>query len=267
MKKRIIGFLIVFTLVALIANGIQAILPAESGSNNFLLARPVLAAEANILEQEAGISAYINVGQNIDLNKIKDALSSIRAQTDTYILGTIQLQDVPEEEYPMVYATSDGWIVTYYSKLQPSSRIIQWVGYSEGTISTTTLQDAISKLCLTLGLSFSQYKSTLGYYHFQYPYAQKITIAIEKGDSGNESFTYSIPSELTMYEGSWAHDASSTYESQNTRIYFDDNQITLTWGGSEGDRGVIEPTYLTTDKNHTVTVTNKGKAAIIFLTN
>jgi hypothetical protein len=179
---------------------------AADSSFGFLLARPAFAQESTAFPaDEVGISAYVNAGQSIDLSKAKSALRGVEAEGSNYVIGIIELPGNPEDEFPHMYISSDGWIMAYYSKFAPSSRIFQWYGYEGGTITTTTLQNAISKICPTIGINFSQIKTNLKYYHFGFPQATTMVIAIERLDLGDEDkFEFSIPFDIIVYEGSWS---------------------------------------------------------------
>ena len=209
---------IVGALVATLFMILPIDIPAIGG-NGLSLVKPVLAQQATAFpSDEAGISAYVNVGQAIDLAKAKNAMRGIQAEGGNYIIGIIELPGLPEEEFPHMYISSDGWILAYYSKFAPSSRIFQWYGYAGGTITTTTLQDTIAKICPTIGVNFSQAEGTIGYYHFKYPEATQITIAVERIDEHNtnrtDTINFSIPYEVTLYEGSWSHSTRNDYYSK-----------------------------------------------------
>ena len=178
----------------------------ENKLTEIFFSKPVLAQEAGAFPaDEAGISAYLNVGQTIDLAKAKSALRGIQAEGDNYVIGIIELHGLPEEEFPHMYISMDGWILAYYSKFAPSSRIFQWYGYQGGPITTTTLQDAIARLCPTIGVNFIQVKGDVAYYHFNYLEATKVTIAVDTTEGMDDTFNYSIPLNVVLYEGSFSH--------------------------------------------------------------
>jgi len=248
-RDKTVGLLATGIVGALVAT-LFMVLPIDIpaiGGNSLSLVKPVLAQQATAFpSDEAGISAYVNVGQTIDLAKAKNAMIGIQAEGGNYIIGIMELPGLPEEEFPHMYVSSDGWILAYYSKFAPSSRVFQWYGYGGGTISTTTLQDAIAKICPTIGVNFAQVRGNMGYYHFKYPEATKVTIAVEQfvspgGGGSADTFNFSIPHDLTLYEGSWSHAASTNGTSHlyidgadNSEIrgsglicaYFEDNQVT-----------------------------------------
>ncbi len=227
----LIATAIVVAIVATFIINLPIASPATDG-NGFTLVKPAFAQQSTTFPaDEAGISAYVNVGQSIDLAKAKNAMRGIQAEGSNYIIGIMELPGNPEEEFPHMYVSSDGWILAYYSKFAPEARIFQWYGYEGGTISTTTLQDAIAKLCPTLGVNFAQVKDNMSYYHFNYPEATKLLMAVElitiKMDSWtSDSFTFSIPYDVTLYEGSWAHYSFNMDGYFRNNVDIDGNEVT-----------------------------------------
>ncbi len=238
--------------------------PSPEENAGIMLVKPALAqtAEASFLEQEAGISAYVNVGQAIDLEKAKKVFRGIRTQGDNYIIGIVELTGLPEEEFPQVYISQDGWIVAYYSKLAPSSRIMQWYGYEGGTITTTTLQDAITKISPIIGVDYSKVKGNIRYYHFKYPEATKLILSADiipnPKKSAEDTFNFFIPFDVTCYEGSWSHYARGLAPSiigghGESRVKLDGNQISfISDGGFEW--GYLGESQLTPDKAHNINI-------------
>jgi len=113
----------------------------------------------SFLEDEAGISAYMNSGQTIDLALAKQAYRTIEDETDQYIIGSVQLTGYSETEDIHAYTHKDGWIVTYYLKDEPSAKILDWNNYSEDeTIRGTKLEIGIVKICDFAGLAVEGYK-------------------------------------------------------------------------------------------------------------
>jgi len=81
---------------------------------------------------EAGISAYVNASQGIDLGKARTLFKGVEADTGNYIVGTVELPGHTEEMWPHVWIDKSGWILAYYPKTEPTSRIMQWYGYQKG---------------------------------------------------------------------------------------------------------------------------------------
>ncbi len=102
------------------------------------LIRPAFAqeAEASFLEKEAGISAYTNLNQKIDLVKVKTAFRTVEKETSTYIVGSVPVPGYDEDswkEWPDVhcFVHKDGWIVAYYLADVPTSKIMYWMGWED----------------------------------------------------------------------------------------------------------------------------------------
>ena len=265
LKRRIIGLMATGSLVAVLAT-LSMVLPVDipaTDGNCFTLVKPAFAQQSTVFpSDEAGISAYVNVGQNIDLAKAKNAMRGIQAEGSNYVIGIMELPGLPEEAFPHIYVSSDGWILAYYSKFAPSSWIFQWYGYEGGTISTTTLQNAIAKICSIIGANFNQAKGNMSYYHFKYPEATKLLMAIELittkgGDWTVDTFTFSIPYDVTLYEGSWAHYYFTMDGSLNNEVYIDGNQVRDkgAWSGMASEELVceyFEEVHTSPGKLHTV---------------
>jgi hypothetical protein len=160
-------------------------------------------------EDEAGISAYVNICQKINLEKAETTFKSIETANESYIIGQIALDGYdPEYVAPHAYVHKDGWIVTYYLKNESSGKIMQWNGYGGGKITTTTLADTIKKVCDAITFNYDRIKDDVKYYDFEYPNANRMMLITEwiKG-TGKQSdqFNLTIPIECKLYEGSWSH--------------------------------------------------------------
>lgn len=179
------------------------------GGQMYLFVSPVFAQSATtgstFLEQEAGMSIYVNIGASIDLSMAKPVYKTIEKETSEYIIGSFSLPDLPETDDVHCFVHKDGWIVVYYLKAEPISKIIDWNYYSEGKLTKTKLQLGLEQMGIALGVSVTDVK----YYNFQYPYANKwmIIIEIQEGD-GTDSFNLKIPSDFTFYERSWTHNTA-----------------------------------------------------------
>lgn len=199
------------------------------GSNMFGLIKPPFVSAAgeatNFLEEEAGISAYVNVGREIDLDEAREALIGISSEGESYIIGNVELEGLPEEEFPLVYIHEVGWILTYYTKYAPASRIMQWHEYDGGVVTTTTLEDAIAKICPQIGINYLQIQGNIEFYDFKYPNATTLILAVDTidiGKNGTDTLNFEIPFSVVLYEASWSHCADNCCSS-NTKI--DDVQV------------------------------------------
>jgi len=170
------------------------------------------------LEEEAGVSAYVNTSQSIDLSKAIPCYRNIEYNCSDYIIGSVELPSLPEDEDVHVYVGADGWIVAYYLGEEPASKIMQWIGYDGSEITTTKLEDAVSEMCTCVEIPYTPIKSKIKYYDFKYPDANGLMIIVDRMDvTGTDTFEFKIPTEYTVYKASWSH---SSYDSgsSNTKI-------------------------------------------------
>jgi len=169
--------------------------PLVDQTKGFPLAKPVFAQASGMsfLEEEAGISAYVNVGHPINLNKAKTAYRTIERETSDYIIGSVALPDYPASEDVHCYVNRDGWIVVYYTKDEPTSKIMDWKNY-RGKISTK-LELGLTMMENSLGVAVTNAK----YYHFGYPEANRLMIIAD-----SDTFKIKIPDTLAVYERSYS---------------------------------------------------------------
>jgi hypothetical protein len=194
---------------------------ADQGPLVISLAPPAFAQTAGVKfpMNEVGISAYVNMGTSIDLAKARALLSVPEDVTDTYVIGTVPLTGNTEDMWPHAYISKDGWLMAYYPASEPSSKLFQWYGYQGGTVNTTTLRDVLISLATNLRLDQDQTKieTGLSYFHFQYPDATKLIIAVDTV-SGSDEFRYTIPSGVALYDAAWTHHAEGvTWDSYYSR--------------------------------------------------
>lgn len=248
-----------------------AIGPSD-GSGFFALAPPAFAQTASADEfphSEVGICAYVNMGDPIDLSRSESAFTGIEASEETYIIGTVALPSLAEDMWPHLYIGSDGWMMAYYPKTEPTSRIVQWNGYQQGEVTTTTLLDALTQAAQDIGLNTSTILSSMGFHHFQYPSATKLLIAIDT-TAGTDTFTYTIPSSLNLYEASWSHHAEDASSSYGTYTEVDSVRIYSGGGGFYVACGNLDTRFRTPESAHTVELyctRSWAGAAIVFLHN
>lgn len=200
-----------FLVVYMYAGGIhQGSDITSTARQTYLLVGPAFAqsmtASSTFLEQEAGMSTYANVGASMDLLKAKTVFKSIEKETSDYIVGSVSLPALPETDDVHCFVHKDGWIVIYYLKTEPVSKIIDWNYYSGGQLTKNKLQVGLEKMALALGATVTN----ASYYNFQYPYGDKWMIMIETQESvGTDSFNLKIPSPFTIYERSWLHNVAT----------------------------------------------------------
>ena len=212
----------------------------------------------SFLDDEAGISAYTNVGQQIDLDDAKNAFRTIEYETDDYIIGSVPLPDYPETEDVHCYVHVDGWVVTYYLNDEPVAKIVDWKDYTtEETITGTKLEDGIYEVCNAAYVVAGD----IYYYNFEWPIAEKLMIVADaEWTSGYDEFQILLPSDFIFYERSYSHCARFSY-GYYSRMYIDENEISYV-PGEETDYNTLLPSELQTDMTHTIKVDpNRGGGA------
>lgn len=189
-------------------------------------------ADSDFLKEEAGISAYTNVGSAIDLSKVEPLFRTIEKQTDEYIVGSMtpdsysEFPELGEQISVHVYVHRDGWIVAYLLQSQDTSLIVDWVAYNTNQLSSTTLKNTVQRILTVPGLSSSE----ILYYDFRYPDATNLMLIadVERRFETWDSFTVKIPAGFTVYESSWSH---AGYDIKSSQCKFN-NEIELSKSGS-----------------------------------
>ena len=221
-------------------------------------------------QNEAGISAYVNLAQEIDLDRARTVFKGIEADENEYLIGIIELPNLAEDMWPHAYVSKSGWLMAYYSKTEPTSKLMQWSGFQRDVITTTTLKDALITMCQKMALDPSKVDSDMSYYHFQYPSATKLLIALDTTD-GEDTFQFTIPPRLSLYEASWSHHAyngSGGYAWSESKI--DGTQLYRAGAGTYVRCGVLETQHTTPGAAHIVWVgryNGWAGCAIVFLYN
>jgi len=228
------------------------------GSNMLSLIKPPFVSSVNaagegtnFLEEEAGISIYTDIGQSLDLAKAKGQYKTIEKETADYIVGSVSLPNLPETDDVHIFVHKDGWIVVYYLKAEPVSKVIDWNYYSAGKLTSTKLKEGLTKMCNAMGVT----ATSMNYYHFQYPYANKWMIITD-----DDSFNLKIPSEFTVYERSISMYTQAT--NWYRRAYIDGVEIGgVTGGPTPGTTKCWQLTasQLTPDVFHTVSMAYPGQ--------
>ncbi len=233
----------------------------SQGSNMLSLVKPpfISAAEnsTNFLEEEAGMSAYTNVGQGIDLDDAKTGFRTIEYQTSEYIIGSVALPGYTETEDVHCYVHKDGWVVAYYLEAEPAAKIVDWNSYQGAAITSTKLENGMAVVCDAANVPFIEAE----YYDFRYPNADNLMIAADAlfQDTEKDTFTLKIPSNMTVYERSWLHYAYFIYtgvHSTRSVMKIDGNVISDLGGSEEAiwNCGRLTVSQLGVDLSHTISV-------------
>ncbi|MFW9949209.1 MAG: hypothetical protein ACFFKA_03665, partial [Candidatus Thorarchaeota archaeon] len=217
----------------------------DDGGKSFNLILPK--TSTMFLENEAGLACYTNVSYTLNLANAKSQFRTIEADDPNYVVGSLELPGLPETEDVHCFVHKDGWIVTYYLKAEPVSKIIDWSYYSAGTLSETKLSLGLDKMCLALSI----FLTYINYYDFEFPNANKLKLIIEEttGQS-TDSFDIKLTSTFNYYERSWSHYVSSGGYSY---LRLNGYQISYVYSGTF-NYGELTPAQLTLDVFHNVEV-------------
>lgn len=207
------------------------------------------------LDQEAGISAYMLASFSIDLNDVRDTFTTVELETANYIIGSIDMPDYPEVYDPHIYVHTDGWILTYYLKGDPVSKIVD---PKLQTIASTLLDDAISIIAGAAGVPVA----TTNFYDFRYPNATHMMFIAEAISNGND-FTVQLTSSYGYFERSWslADFGQSDYFTVGGVDKTTDNPTY--WNGGTG-YGYIAASELLPDTTYTITVDDYGVLVLLY---
>ena len=128
---------------------------------------------SSFLDDEGGITIYFDADQSLDLSVAKSEFKTIEEETADYVIGSLGLPNLPETEDVHCLVHIDGWIVCFYLKQEPASKIIDWNMYSGGILSKTKLYEGLEIIA-------NAYPSVLiadpHYYHYNYQNANKVMI-------------------------------------------------------------------------------------------
>lgn len=201
-----IAILAVLAITALTSGGLAPQNQLSTQTNHKLsLSRPpfLQAARAQapeevaaMLDQEAGISAWMYSPVPIDLTNAANAFRYIEDQTADYIIGSVDLDNYPEHYDAHAYVHEDGWILAYYLRPDPTAKMIS---IKEGSILTTNLAAIIGTVASYGGVPLSQ----INYYDFRYPNAEFILLVYENEADG-DTYTINMPTSFAYYERSFA---------------------------------------------------------------
>ncbi|MBC8520937.1 MAG: hypothetical protein H8D26_02950 [Methanomicrobia archaeon] len=218
-------------------------------------------AGTTFLEEEAGISAYTDVEETIDLEKAKTVFRTIEYETDEYIIGSVALPDYPETEDVHAYVHKDGWIVTYYLNEEPAAKILDWADYgTDEKITGTKLEDGMSVVCNAAGVPMRNIK----YYDFKYANADKLMVVADAlWSPGTDTFKLKLPSDFVFYERSFSHYCRESEGNWiESDMYIDEKKISCIYQhpfiGEETNYGLLSPTQLSLAVFHTIKITGRN---------
>lgn len=261
-RYLIIGVTMILTLLVAFAVVDGRPQTAEN-SASFNLQPPKFASAATFgdtplgmyLDSEAGISAYYDSGEPINLSNARNAFRTIEIETGEYIIGSVAVPGYVEHFDPHVYVNNEGWIMAYY--LRPDA-IAKIVDVRNQTISSTLLKTVVGIVASHAGVPFMD----VSYYDFRYPNATKMLLVAEDLAVGDNYFNIQIPGSYGYYERGWA---VIRYSNIYPEFFLDGvvNPGQLFWHNNQ-KYGTITASQLLPDIEHTVSVNLYGVLILVY---
>lgn len=158
---------------------------------------------------EAGISAYIKTDTELTVNHLSKAGDEVSKQGSTYVIVKVKNLGGIDNSPVFVYIGLDGWIVSYYLKGEPASKMIIFLEKDQPI--QTTLEKAIEKVCNQMGIDCSSSLLNLKYYNFEFPDANKLTLVGEltaPGYSNQRTNDFFVTVPGTIFQASYTMKAS-----------------------------------------------------------
>lgn len=254
--------LLVFLLVGLVV--LRPATPVQAGTAIPLTAptfqdnaSPQEATALAAIADEAGIAAYFNAGSQIDLATVRNRYRTIEAETSTYIIGSIDVQDYPESFDVHAYIHRDGWFLVYYLAADPAAKLVDLIAYTGGPEVGTIFEEELTILASQAGVAFPG----ATFWDFRYPNANRLMIIAEDYSDGN-TFTVKLPSSYVFFERSWAMETTSC-----KRLLLDGVEMTNDCSSTPMSVGAISAAQFQPDTTHTVEVGwRTGETGAIALT-
>lgn len=226
---------------------------------------------AVVLDQEAGMSIWLNATQwaPLSLEAAKNAMVNIEINTSDYVIGSISLQSLgfASDDWPHCFVHKTGWIIVYYLKINSQNpgttgwvgkvfpmfkdSHVDWYDKDSHALNDNLLHNALATISSQIpgipGITNAQY------YHFQYPSATTLEIAVKTAPNGEVTFNINVPSTLTIDERSWSYCSGygGYFKIDTTTIFSGtgNNYQNRAYGGPEITAPVLSP-----DVWHKVTI-------------
>lgn len=264
-RARLLRIALVVLALALLWPVVPAVLSSTDAmpQTNITLLAPTFIQTAHAaddalstIEREAGISAYYQIPNGLNLQTIKPLFRTLERETQDYLVGSIAVPNwYAESEDVHVYVHKDGWVLVYYLAADPTSKIFDWSSYTPGDIVTKF--DTILKL---IGDQLGVTAPSSIYYHFQYPNANTLLLIAERRGSHpqavSDSFEIKLPDALTYYERSWSLSCTIYYGGELFLNEQSLQQVSCTHEDEklEAQYGILTPMQLSVNSFHTLRV-------------
>ncbi len=230
------------------------------------LVRPAIAQQTGtFLDQEAGMSAYVDVGAAIDLNNARNAFRIVEQETAEWLIGSVPVPGYPEAEDAHVFVHQSGWIVSYYERGSPVGRTVHW--NSHPILGSHKLVQALNQVANSAGISVARNS----FFNFEFPNATEWLLIID-----DDNFSVNIPGQFTLFERSFSHyttvtgDPCNSAGSSNLKV----DSVSLSVTCAAGIRyGPVSAFVLSQEATHQVSILDtsgptddiQGSAAISLL--
>lgn len=207
----------------------------------------------SFIESEAGISAYYQIPSGITLSVVKPLFRTMEKETADYLVGSIPVPDwYAESEDVHVYIHKDGWVLAYYLKADPVSKLFDWKNYTPGNI-VTKFDTILKRIADQLQVA----APPATYYHFQQPNANSLLLIAERrmknAQIESDSFEVKLPDPLTYYERSWSLTCMDSGESE---LFINEQSLKkaecTAANALEGSYGVLTPTQMNVNVFHKI---------------
>jgi hypothetical protein len=187
MNKSIFSMMVILTMIL-------AAFFYAGGPKQSAYVGEALAAETSLFD-EAGISAYVNVGA-FDPNSVKSAFQTIEYDAGLYFIGMVDIPVYEPIYNPYVLVHEDGWIVAFYPQADPAGKIVDVISRN---FDQTLLEKALTIVGNAGGLTLGE----IAYYDFGHSLASQMLLVAEYQADG-DTFTMNMPSTNVYAEKSYA---------------------------------------------------------------
>lgn len=206
------------------------------------------AAAVEPFDTQAGMAAYVNVG-SLNLEDATEAYNQIYSLSTSHADGTINIGNNYGSDNIHVYVDTDGWIVAYVARDEELGHMIQWAGvdFNDPTFKTT-FEDAISRMCSSIGVNYDVVQGNIKYYDFEHPQATNVLIFMNTV-YGNDYTNILIPETYTIFNMNYS--LFKNNYNYNSKLYIDGTQIRSCYAGNRA-LGHYDSNLLSKDAPHTL---------------
>lgn len=186
-------------------------------------------------DEEAGIAAYFNAGTSINLSNasLRSLYRTFDTQTGDYLLGSAYVSetnadlDYSENDDAKLYVSADGWVMAYYPRSAPTSKIFDWLNWNGEGVVPTKLGQVLSDAASAVG---AQQSTEPTYYHFAYPNANRVMLIADEiivtNTSNSNSFNFTPPGTTGFSYFEWSYSLAAFHNS-GTRVAYSLNGTSL----------------------------------------